>query len=96
MAKGSENRRSLRQKARRSVDAKFSQALMDDMIMSLQATLARRGIVNIPKLAEEIRQRNEAENVALEDIAAHLLQKAQSYNAAMEFDTGDSLSAAAS
>ena len=64
----------------------FSPALMDDVIQTIHSALTLHGIVNIPKLAEEIRQRNEAENIALEDIAAELLAQAQRHSAAMEFD----------
>ncbi len=64
----------------------FSPMLMDDLRQTIQAALTMNGIINIPKLAEEIRKRNEAENVALEDIAAELLVQAQRHSAIMEFD----------
>lgn len=67
---------------------RFSEILIKDVVASLEAALARNGIVNIPHLAEEIRQRNAKENVALEDIAHELMQRAQIRNAAMEFDAG--------
>ena len=63
----------------------FSSLLMDDLSRTVQAALARNGIINVPKLAEEIRRRNEAENVALEDIEAQVLHRAQTLSAAMEF-----------
>ncbi len=64
----------------------FSPTLMDDVTQTIHAALTMNGIVNIPKLAEEIRKRNEAENIALEDITAELLNQAQRHSAAMEFD----------
>jgi uncharacterized protein with von Willebrand factor type A (vWA) domain len=65
----------------------FSKRLKDDLTHMLQLAMAKNGIVNIPQLAEEIRQRNESDNVALEDISARLLEKAQLFHAAMEFDS---------
>ena len=59
---------------------------MDDLTQTIQLSLLRSGIVNSPVLAEEIRQRNESENIALEDIAAELLAQAKRYCAAIEFD----------
>ena len=64
----------------------FSPTLMDDVTQTIHAALTLNGIINIPKLAEEIRRRNEVENIALEDIAAELLVQAQRHSAAMEFD----------
>lgn len=65
---------------------RFSAALTEDLVSSLEAALVRNGIVNIPLLAEEIRQRNADENIALEDIVHALMQRAQVRRAAMEFD----------
>ena len=67
----------------------FSTTLQDDLNRSVRLALTTKGIVNIPQLAEDIRQRNEDENVALEDIAAQLMVQAQIYSAAMEFDRSD-------
>lgn len=64
----------------------FSPTLMDDVKHTIHAALTTNGIINIPKLAEEIRRRNEAENIALEDITAELLVQAQRHSAAIEFD----------
>jgi hypothetical protein len=69
------------------MDVIFSRQLKDDLTHMLQSAMAKNGIVNIPQLAEEIRQRNESDNVALEDITARLLEKAQLFHAAMEFDS---------
>lgn len=64
----------------------ISQRLMIDLGDAVRQALARDGIVNVPQLAEEIRRRNESENVALEDIEAQLLIQAQAFSAAIEFD----------
>ncbi|HEY4191250.1 MAG TPA: hypothetical protein VGM46_01265 [Mesorhizobium sp.] len=69
------------------MDVQLSPQILDDMTHSLQAALAKNGIINILQLAEEIRRRNEVENIALEDVAAKLMLKAQLFNAAMEFDS---------
>jgi hypothetical protein len=69
------------------MNVQFSPKIMNDMAQTLQSTLARDGIINLPKLAEEIRQRNEDENIALEDIAMKLMEKAQILHATIEFDT---------
>jgi len=66
---------------------RFSQKLLEDMQETVRIALARDGIVNIPLIAEEVRRRNESDNVALEDITAQLMLQAQSFSAAMEFDT---------
>jgi hypothetical protein len=63
----------------------LSSFLMDDVMQTVDAALHRYGIVNVPQLAEEIRRRNVAENVALEDIEARVLMRAQARGAAMEF-----------
>jgi hypothetical protein len=64
----------------------FTPALHDDLDRSLDDAIVARGIVNIPRLSEQIRQRNEEQNVALEDIAAELMRRALARNALMEFD----------
>ena len=63
----------------------LSSFLMDDVMQTVDAAVHRHGIVNVPQLAEEIRRRNVAENVALEDIEARVLMRAQARGAAMEF-----------
>jgi hypothetical protein len=65
----------------------LSQKMMDDLTQTVQTALSKQGIVNIPQLAEEIRRRNEAENIALEDITAQVMAQAQLFSAAMEFDS---------
>ena len=64
----------------------LSQRLMEDLAQSVQSALSKTGIVNISTLAEEIRSRNESENIALEDITAQVMAHAQLLSAAMEFD----------
>ena len=64
----------------------LSQRLMEDLAQSVQSALSKTGIVNITTLAEEIRNRNESENIALEDITAQVMAHAQLLSAAMEFD----------
>ncbi|WP_292377247.1 hypothetical protein [Mesorhizobium sp.] len=52
------------------------------------------GIVNISAVAEQIRVRNLAENVALEDVEYLVLHAAQVLGAAIEFDAlGNGLAA---
>lgn len=69
------------------MERKLSDRLMEDLSASLRTALSMQRIVNIARLAEEIRRRNEAENVALEDIQAQLVAQAQLFNAVMEFDS---------
>lgn len=66
---------------------RFSKTLMEDLARSVQASVARTGLVNIPELAEQIRLRNSADNVALEDIAEQVMAQAQVARAPMEFDS---------
>jgi hypothetical protein len=53
----------------------FSQGMMDDLAEAVRLAFTRKGIVNIPQLAEEIRRRNEADNIALEDIASEVMAR---------------------
>lgn len=64
----------------------FSSRLQDDLATSFQVELKKNRIINIPLLAEQIRKRNEQENVALEDISEWLMHYAKSANAAMVFE----------
>jgi hypothetical protein len=70
------------------MEVRFSARMLDDMTRTLHSAV-KKGIVNIPRLAEEIRKRHEDENIALEDVTKKLLAKAQLFNAAMEFDSTD-------
>lgn len=64
----------------------FSSRMRDDLAQSFQDELSRNRIINISALAEQIRRRNEAENVALEDISEWLIHYAKGANAAIVFD----------
>lgn len=64
----------------------YSAQLLEDLNHRVRAALASQGIVNIAAVAEEVRQRNLAENIALEDIEHLVMQAAQLYGAPMEFD----------
>jgi hypothetical protein len=65
----------------------FSANFLSDLRQTVDSALSRYGIVNIPLLAEQIRKRNERENIALEDIEAKIMQLAQARCAIMEFET---------
>ena len=65
----------------------FSADVLNDMAQAVDAALGRYGIVNVPLVAEQVRRRNEQENIALEDIEARIMQMAQMRWAPMEFET---------
>ena len=69
-----------------TVALSFSATLKSDLAATMDRAMVDHGIVNIPVLAEEIRQRNAEDNVALEDIEHALICYAQNRSAAMEFD----------
>ncbi|PDQ23028.1 hypothetical protein CN311_00805 [Mesorhizobium sanjuanii] len=64
----------------------YSAQLREDLNAQVLAALHARGIVNVAVVAEEVRRRNLAENIALEDIEHLVIQVAQFYGAPMEFD----------
>jgi len=64
----------------------YSAHLHDDVHLQVQAAHHSNGMVNVAAVAEEVRRRNLAENVALEDIEHLVVEAAQLYGAAMEFD----------
>ncbi|QPC92064.1 hypothetical protein [Mesorhizobium sp. INR15] len=64
----------------------YSARLRDDVISAVQTAIKMAGIVNISTVAEQVRVRNLAENVALEDIEHLVMQAAQLFGAAIEFD----------
>ena len=66
----------------------FSQSLKSDILRTAQSAASSLGVINISLLAEQVRKRNEAENIALEDIEYELLQQAQLLDVVMEFDAG--------
>ena len=55
----------------------FSPDFLKDLTQAIDAALSRHGIVNVPLLAEQVRRRNEHENIALEDVEAKIMQLAQ-------------------
>lgn len=65
----------------------YSVHLCHDVDRQVWAAARCKGIVNVTAVAETVRLRNLAENVALEDIECLVLQAAQFYGAAMEFDS---------
>ncbi|WP_292393929.1 hypothetical protein [Mesorhizobium sp.] len=65
----------------------YSAHLCQDVNLQVRAAARYKGIVNVTAVAEAVRLRNLAENVALEDIECLVLQAAQFYGAAMEFDS---------
>jgi hypothetical protein len=65
---------------------RFSANLMQDLRQTIEFALTGQRVVNLPVLAEQIRQRNEIENVALEDIAEQIMIQVHAYGAAIEFD----------
>jgi hypothetical protein len=67
----------------------LTHAFHDDLDVALDAEIIAYGMVNIPRLAEEIRLRNEELNIALEDITYELMRRALARNALMEFGPGE-------
>src|ERR1700754_2761016 len=65
---------------------RYSVRLLEDINCRVRATLQSRITVNITAVAEEVRLRNLAENIALEDIECLVMQAAQLLGAAIEFD----------
>ncbi|MCV3210808.1 hypothetical protein OHD62_21945 [Mesorhizobium sp. YC-39] len=64
----------------------YSAQLREDLNVQVLTALHSQGIVNVAVVAEEVRRRNLAENIALEDIEHLVMQTAQFYAAPMEFD----------
>ncbi|BCG72291.1 hypothetical protein MesoLj113a_34490 [Mesorhizobium sp. 113-1-2] len=64
----------------------YSTRLRDDVNSAAERAFKTAGIINITATAEQVRVRNLAENVALEDIEYLVLQAAQLLGAAIEFD----------
>ncbi|MER8435215.1 hypothetical protein NKH36_05355 [Mesorhizobium sp. M1312] len=65
----------------------YSFRLCHDVDRQVWAAARCKGIVNVTAVAETVRLRNLGENVALEDLECLVLQAAQFYGAAMEFDS---------
>jgi hypothetical protein len=66
---------------------RYSARLCHDVKLQVRAAARCERIVNVTAVAEAVRRRNLAENVALEDIECLVLQAAQFCGAAMEFDS---------
>ena len=65
----------------------YSAHLCHDVNLQVWTAARCKRIVNVTAVAEAVRLQNLAENVALEDIESLVLQAAQFYGAAMEFDS---------
>ena len=65
----------------------FSAAFLNDLAQAVDMAIGRNGIINVPLLAEQVRRRNEDENIALEDVEAKIMQLARIRSALMEFET---------
>jgi phosphoenolpyruvate carboxylase len=59
--------------------------LLNDILEAAQGAAQSGSIINIRSVAEQVRQRHEDENVALEDIVEALMQQAQWLNLSVEF-----------
>ncbi|MER8466803.1 hypothetical protein [Mesorhizobium sp. M1396] len=64
----------------------YSTRLRDDVSSAVLMAFKTAGIVNITAVAERVRVRNLAENVALEDVEYLVLRAAQLIGVAIEFD----------
>jgi len=60
--------------------------MQEDVSTQVLTALRSRGMVNVAGVAEDVRLRNLDENVAREDIEYLVMQTAELYGAAMEFD----------
>jgi len=65
----------------------LSAAMRQDIIQAIRTATASHRIVQISQLADEVRRRHLAENVALEDIEEMLVGYAQVFSVMMEFDS---------
>ncbi|WP_189644294.1 hypothetical protein [Mesorhizobium sp. M9A.F.Ca.ET.002.03.1.2] len=65
----------------------YSAHLCRDVDLLVWVAARSHGIVNVTAVAEAVRLRNLAENLALEDIECLVLQAAQFCGAPMEFDS---------
>ena len=67
----------------------YSPAFRDDLLKTVQSAIDSNGILNISVVAEEIRKRNEAENIALEDVEQMVLEVATNLRVAVEFNVAE-------
>ena len=63
----------------------FSAKLLSDVLSTVQLAARRGSVMDISALAEQVRQRNETDNVALEDILEAMMQQAQWLGLSIEF-----------
>lgn len=63
----------------------LSSRLLNDILETAREAAQSGSIINIRSVAEQVRQRHEDENVALEDIVEALMQQAQWLNLSVEF-----------
>ncbi|QPC86448.1 hypothetical protein GA830_06645 [Mesorhizobium sp. NBSH29] len=68
------------------MDASYSSQLRNDLWSTVLSSVTSAGIVNIPVLAASLRNRYEAENVAMEDVERLVLEVANRLGVAIEFD----------
>ncbi|TGU92147.1 hypothetical protein EN816_40525, partial [Mesorhizobium sp. M8A.F.Ca.ET.173.01.1.1] len=64
----------------------YSSQLREDLNSLVLAAIHSTGVVNVAVVAERVRLRNLDENVAREDLEYMVVQIAETYGAAMEFD----------
>ena len=64
----------------------YSSTVRADIWKTVQSAIASNGIFNMSVLAEEVRKRNEVENIALEDVERLVMEVATQMRAAVEFD----------
>ena len=61
----------------------YSSTFRNDLLETVQSAIASKGIVNFSVVTEEIRKRNEAKNIALEDVEQLVLEVATDLRAAV-------------
>jgi hypothetical protein len=82
-----ESRENAARRMKRQMFVNPSAQMRHDIIETLRTATARRQTVQISQLAEEVRRRHVAENIAVEDIEELLVTYAQVFNVTMEFDS---------
>jgi len=69
-----------------SVTQELRILLHQDLVRSAELAAREYGLVNVSRLAEEVRLRNEEANVAIEDIESMLLAVGEQLSLSLEFD----------
>lgn len=64
----------------------ISSEFQSHILAATREAMAEAGMVNVPVVAMRVHSSNLHENVALEDIELRVLQAAQMFRAAIEFD----------